>query len=189
MVMATTTSRTAEYRSWQAMKWRCRNPRNRNYAGRGITVCDRWQDSFATFLSDMGRKPSPRSTLERIDNDGNYEPNNCRWATYTENARNRRCTIAVVVRGKKMTLTDACELHGVKYFTARKRLRAGHLLRDVLLGSRVKSRGSASVRVGVTLHRQSGLWHAYGRRSGKCWHQYCKTKQEAIAARIKWEKR
>jgi hypothetical protein len=82
---------SGEYRSWRGAKKRCLDPKNPafpRYGGRGIQVCERWRDSFENFLVDMGPKPSPRHSIDRINNDGNYEPGNCRWATKTQQARN-----------------------------------------------------------------------------------------------------
>jgi hypothetical protein len=79
------------------MRARCLNqnhPRFHQYGGRGVTICPRWLESFQNFLADMGRKPQPDLTLDRIDPEGNYEPSNCRWISFDANRRNRRAVIS-----------------------------------------------------------------------------------------------
>lgn len=83
--------RTPEYKSWAGIIQRCTNPKNKNwarYGGRGIRVCDEWL-SFESFIRDMGRKPGPRYSIDRVNNDGNYEPGNSRWETMSSQCRNR----------------------------------------------------------------------------------------------------
>jgi hypothetical protein len=97
---------TPEYRTWSAMLSRCRNPNHAgyaNYGGRGITVCARWDD-YATFLADMGRRPSPQHSLDRIDNEQGYAPENCRWATWVEQNNNQRTRSAPTDYGMLGTL-------------------------------------------------------------------------------------
>lgn len=117
-----------EYRAWANMKHRCCNPAANgfsNYGGRGITVCERWVESFEAFLADMGPRPSPKYSLDRIDNAGNYEPQNCRWATATEQSRNRRGTANIPFDGRLVTVTELSEITGTPEHLLRNRLRRG----------------------------------------------------------------
>jgi hypothetical protein len=125
-------SRSPEYRVWKKMRSRCGNPGEKQYAdygGRGITVCDRWQggNGFANFISDMGRRPSAKHQIDRRDNDGPYNPENCRWATAAIQRRNCRPhhLHLVELNGTSMCLTDAAQLLGMTRKRLRRKLSAG----------------------------------------------------------------
>ena len=125
---------TRVYGIWQQMKDRCLNSKNPHfycYGGRGITVCERWKNSFENFLSDMGN-PNNDLSIDRIDPDGNYEPSNCRWATVYQQAHNKRNTIRVTIDGVTDTIDKWEELSPVRGHTIRKRLRQGYNARDAV---------------------------------------------------------
>ncbi len=113
-----------EYDVWRSMRLRCLDKRNPNYGGRGIAVCERWQ-SYANFIADMGRRPSPKHSLDRVDNDSGYNPDNCRWATQKEQCRNTRFNRLVNYAGQKMPLVEACEQAGLPYGPVLLRLNRG----------------------------------------------------------------
>lgn len=125
---ASHTAPAPEYMAWQNMKARCYRPsshRFEHYGARGITVCDRWRNSYENFLADMGRKPSPEHSIDRIDNDGNYEPTNCHWALPIVQARNNSRNRHVRFKGRSIPLSEACELAGLPYGMVKARLRRG----------------------------------------------------------------
>lgn len=114
------------YSTWDSMRRRCLFPTAtlyKNYGGRGITVCQRWLDSFADFCEDMGPRPSPKHTIERIDNDGPYSPANCQWATRHDQMRNNRRNVILEHDGKRMCVVDWAKYLGVNHKTLEARLR------------------------------------------------------------------
>ena len=122
--------RLAEYAVWKMMRQRCENPNLpafSDYGGRGITVCDRWKgrDGFANFVADMGRRPSPKHTIDRIDVDGPYAPWNCRWATRLQQAANKRNNVFVLYDGERMVLSEAARRAGLKPATVWQRRKSG----------------------------------------------------------------
>lgn len=122
-----------EYRNWRKMLERCRDAKNLNYGGRGISVCERWKASYAAFFEDMGAKPTPGHTIDRYpNNDGNYEPGNCRWATHEQQSRNMRRTIYVEVDGQRMSLPEYVEKMGLDYPIMHGRLKLGWTLEEAL---------------------------------------------------------
>lgn len=106
--------KSSEYRVWSLMRNRCKNPNDdwyHRYGGRGIQVCPEWED-FATFYRDMGPKPSPAHVIDRRDNDGNYEPSNCYWATPRESANNRRSSVHITHNGETHTAAEWARILG-----------------------------------------------------------------------------
>lgn len=115
-------------RIWSSMKSRCqyvKHPHFSRYGGRGIKVCDAWANSFTAFWSDMGTSYQPGLTIDRIDNNGNYEPGNCRWATVKEQGNNARHNVIVVTPSGSLTLMQTSERYGVEYHKLRMRLQRG----------------------------------------------------------------
>jgi len=122
-------ARTRDYGRWASMIDRCHNPRNKYYAsygGRGITVCDRWRESFVNFIEDMGPRPSDRHSLDRTDNDGPYSPENCRWATKVQQSNNRRSNRMLTYNGQALTLTQWAKIVGISEGTIDSRIRRGY---------------------------------------------------------------
>lgn len=121
-------SYSTEYSSWYSMIRRCTNPEDEFYAdygGRGITVCERWKQSFENFLADMKHKPSPKHTIERTDNNGSYCPDNCVWATSITQANNRRNNLFVEFGGRRQTIRMWARELNMNYGTLIGRLRLG----------------------------------------------------------------
>lgn len=113
-------SRTPIHNCWQEIFQRCENPNDegfKNYGGRGITICDRWR-TFENFLEDMGHRPSPTHSLERLDNNGPYSKENCKWATRIEQNNNKRNNIDM----GGISLAEFCRRHGRNYMTMYKRI-------------------------------------------------------------------
>lgn len=117
----------SEFWIWQGMIRRCHNPDHsefRNYGGRGIRVCKRWRKSFKKFLKDMGRRPGNKE-IDRIDNDGDYRPENCRWATRSEQCRNKRGNRIIEFEGESKCLAEWAEVVGIRMATLWRRLNQG----------------------------------------------------------------
>ena len=119
---------TKVFRAWSSMRDRILNTNNRKYplyGGRGIKVCDRWLHSFENFYTDVGDSPTPKHTLDRIDSNGDYEPKNVRWATYTEQNNNRSLNNLVSFNGKTKTIAQWSKQYGLLWETLKARLSNG----------------------------------------------------------------
>jgi hypothetical protein len=119
------TQRQLLYSIWYMIHDRCYNPKNvafSRYAGKGVSVCQRWTDSFDDFVSDMGERPSMFHSVERRDNSGNYCPENCYWGTPPEQTRNKDCNKWVTYKGQTMILTDLANAYNLNYGTLYSRI-------------------------------------------------------------------
>lgn len=117
-----------EYATWKGMRRRCsteQDPRWPLYGGRGIRVCERWNSSFAAFIADVGPRPSRRHSLDRIDVNGDYEPGNVRWATQTEQCRNKRTNHRIEYAGRTWVLSELANSEGIEASLLRYHLKAG----------------------------------------------------------------
>jgi hypothetical protein len=132
--------KSKEYQTWASMKQRCTNPNSMHYptyGGRGITVHPAWIDNFEQFLVDVGRAPETALSLDRINNDGNYEPGNVRWATRKEQSNNRRETISAEIEGRTLPLADLAREYGVAYMLVFQRYKRGLRGADLVTNHKV----------------------------------------------------
>lgn len=121
-------SASPEYGAWQNMKLRClkpNHPQYHNYGARGISIHPEWIESFAAFLQDVGLRPSPQHSLERIDVDGNYEPGNVTWETAKAQARNRRSSLRIAIDGEVKSLPEWAAIYGLSRKTIEWRIKNG----------------------------------------------------------------
>lgn len=128
-------SHTKEHAIWRSMIRRCHNPDDSGYAdygGRGIAVCELWRTSFEAFIKDMGPRPSVKHTVDRTDNDGCYCPENCRWATRSEQQKNTRRNVLLAFNGETHCLSEWAELVGIHRSTLQYRMRLGWTAEQVL---------------------------------------------------------
>lgn len=161
-------SGTAEYGIWVGMLNRCENPENPgygNYGGRGIRVCQRWRESFLAFLEDMGPRPAAGLSIDRVDNDGDYEPGNCRWATSREQARNTRSNVLVEHDGETLCVAEWAERYGICPSLLHSRLKAGWCFEAaVSTGIRSGDAGFYATRI----RNRDRAWYAeYARREAQ----------------------
>lgn len=130
-------TKTFEHRIWVGMKNRCYNknsPIYSYYGGRGIKVCDRWKNSFQDFLSDVGFAPSKKHSIDRFPNkDGDYEPNNFRWATDIEQSRNRRSNVIVDINGESMLFIEFCKKYNIKPTAIYYRMKKGETRKQAII--------------------------------------------------------
>ena len=127
--------KTSEYVAWSSMKSRCYKPLTswyKAYGGRGIGVCREWRDSFDSFINDMGPKPSPDYSLDRIDVNGDYSPNNCRWATLETQSENKRNSIKIMIYGESLTPKQIAKKYKINKKTLMARIVRGYSIEQAV---------------------------------------------------------
>ena len=151
---------TSEYYAWVQLRRRCTSDTHKQYEryrGRGITFCDRWE-TYENFLEDMGRKPTSKHSIDRIDNNGNYEPGNCRWATKKEQGRNRSTNRFLEFNGESKSIAEWAEIYGLSYETLRSRINLGWTVEDAI--------ETASMRKKLTINGKTKNWAAWAKENG-----------------------
>lgn len=143
--------KTSEYFCWRQMIERCHRQTHKMfhyYGGRGISVCDRWRlkNGFSNFIDDMGVRPSPNHSIDRINNDGNYCVANCRWATKSEQSNNTRRNRAIMINGERMTAAAISQKYGILYPTVINRINREWKPEDVISKIKFKHRRGRCVR-------------------------------------------
>jgi hypothetical protein len=172
----------ATYQVWGSLRQRCLNPKSLafdNYGGRGISVCARW-DSFENFLADMGEKPEGMQ-LDRIDNDGNYEPSNCRWATREVQARNRSSNRLLTLNGKTQCMQEWADELGIGYSALKWQIRTGRTLEQAI--EACKSAKDPAYR-GVSQTKE-GNWRATFNLRGETHHVGTFSDREIAASALR----
>lgn len=146
------------YSVWKQIRSRCENPHHasyNNYGGRGIKICDRWrgENGFENFLNDMGERPSKGYSIDRIDNNGDYCPENCRWATWSEQSNNKRSNVLICIYGKSVSCKQLCDWFGLPYNYLRLRLGRGIDVNEILRRIIIPSKGEHSKHCTLSTHR------------------------------------
>lgn len=154
-------AQTPEYKCWTDVKGRCLNPKHKSfpsYGGRGITVCEQWRNSFTAFLADVGPRPSKIHSIDRFpNNDGNYEPGNCKWSTPTEQANNRRCTALLNAFGETKPISQWARDLGISKSAIRGRLKRGLSPEKSLYGGRLVRDRLWAQKAWVTRRKSQGV--------------------------------
>ena len=159
--------KTSTYNSWLGMKGRCCNPKNdrfEQYGGRGIKICDRWLHSFENFLEDMGEKPAPNYSLDRIDVNGDYCPENCRWADSKTQMNNMTTNVRRTYNGVTHTLKEWSEIYGIKYSLLRERIARGWDIEKALF----YKKSSAKKETSTQSKKHNSEYNTWINMKGRC---------------------